>query len=433
MRPDDVERLRDDLLNYRIELEAPEVRAALLQTAWPRLLPTLELIPDRHRSGDVLELGSLPFFLTLCLRRWCKGRLTLANYFGQAGRRDARRLVHRRTGEELVLEFDLFNVESDDFPYPDGAFDVVVFCELIEHLAVNPVRALSEMHRVLRPGGILIVTTPNSLSLARLESFLIGGVRMVDRYSPSCGYGARHNREYHPGELRELLEGTGFAIEEMLVRDITPIPRLHRWHRRLWKGLLALYSRHPRAEHVFLRARRGEAFRWHFPPSLFDNTELFTLVRYPWVEMGRNDGIQCAGGWHPPESSGERGDCVRWIKGPVGQGFLKAPGSPRAFGLECFASPLASGAPLSVRLILWDRWLGRVDRSTVYLDKLLSVPRGQWQRIELPIDAERMPAGNEVEVRLELDPDQLTAAASAPLAERERGLAVRRFWLAGDY
>jgi SAM-dependent methyltransferase len=419
MRLNDVEQLRDEILAYRPEFETPGIREALVETAWPRVLGTLELIPDDVRGGDVLELGATPFFQTLCLRKVCSGRIAIANYFGTTERTGAQELVHRHTGERLRLEYDLFNIEADEFPYPADSFDVIVFSELVEHLAVNPVWALSEMHRVLRPNGVLIVTTPNALAHTRLESYLFGTDQMVDRYSPACGYGARHNREYHPQELRDLLEGTGFVIETMSVRDIMPIKRFHRWHRALWNVLLHLYSRHPREEHIFLRARRTDPFRWHFPPTLFDNVESFALVRYPWMEMGINDAIQCVDGWRPLEARPE-GGALRWTRGAAGQVFLKTPAQPRALSVECFAQIAAQAPALSVRVTVWDRWLGRVDPQCVYADTTIAIERGTWRRVEIPLQTANMHAGNEVEVRFE------PVAGSSALSERQRALALQR-------
>ena len=79
---------------------------------------------------------------------------------------------------------------------PTRAFDVVIFAEMIEHLAINPIWTLAEIHRVLKPDGHLIVTTPNALSIERVGSVLTGRRPFVDHYSPAFGYGARHNREY---------------------------------------------------------------------------------------------------------------------------------------------------------------------------------------------------------------------------------------------
>jgi SAM-dependent methyltransferase len=59
-------------------------------------------------------------------------------------------------------------------PYDDGCFDGVLHSEGIEHLD-NQVAVLQELARVLRPGGVLIVTTPNLLHLEGRLSFLLTG------------------------------------------------------------------------------------------------------------------------------------------------------------------------------------------------------------------------------------------------------------------
>ncbi len=47
---------------------------------------------------------------------------------------------------------------------PDDSIDLIIFSEIIEHLAFNPIRMWREIHRCLRPGGRIIVTTPNSVN-----------------------------------------------------------------------------------------------------------------------------------------------------------------------------------------------------------------------------------------------------------------------------
>lgn len=421
MRPENLAQLKDDLINFRNELEEPGVRAELIETGLPRILATLEMIPDAMRDKDMLELGASPYFLSLCLKRLCTGRLRHGNYFGPEAKHGTDRLVHQRSGETVAVEYEAFNIETDAFPYPDESFDVVVFSELIEHLGVNPVRALAEIHRVLRPDGIVVVTTPNAHSLERFATFLRGGSQMVDRYSPLFGYGARHNREYNPHELRELLEGVGFTIEATVTRDLAVVPRAERWQRALWRRLLGLYSPMPHDEHIFLRARRGARFRWTFPPNLFDNIQFYTLVKYPWMEMGINDSIQCAAGWYGLERDAN-GVELRWIQGEEGQGFLKTPERLGVFGAEVFAPAAPGAGPARLRVVVWDRWLGRVKAENVYVDAETTVERGAWQTIELPIGPHRPNPGDEVEVKIQ----------PSPPSERERGLAVHRFWFTRD-
>ena len=57
--------------------------------------------------------------------------------------------------------------DAQALAYRDATFDTVISCETIEHLP-QPCRALAELARVLRPGGRLLLTTPNYLGLLGL-------------------------------------------------------------------------------------------------------------------------------------------------------------------------------------------------------------------------------------------------------------------------
>jgi SAM-dependent methyltransferase len=63
---------------------------------------------------------------------------------------------------------------DEPLPFPDGAFDAVVSLEGIEHL-LSPARYLAELCRVLRPGGRLVVTTPNVNNVQSRWHYLVSG------------------------------------------------------------------------------------------------------------------------------------------------------------------------------------------------------------------------------------------------------------------
>jgi SAM-dependent methyltransferase len=411
----DAEMLRRQLDAYRSEWEEPGVRGPLVEGALPRIAATLRLLPDAGAEARLLELGSPPFFTSLCLERVWPGRITHTSYAHDAARRRTERVIPVAGGPDRVFELDCFNVETDEFPYPDETFDVVVFSELIEHLAVNPVWTLAEIHRVLRPGGHVIVTTPNAISLERLWTFLHGGSQTVDRYVPLLGYGARHNREWHPAELREVLESTGFDVEEMVVCDLRPRPPWSRLARAGLRLFLRPFSRQSRRSHIFLRARRRDVFRWRFPVRLFEHMALYRVVRHPWVEMGVNDTIQCGEGWVPRDDedtppAARTDETIRRVQMPAGEDgaavvWLRARAGARALALRLRAEDGPARLGLGLR-----------DAGATLLDTTVTVPAGDWTEVRVPLA--RPPAeGAELELRL-------TAAAASRLA-------FRRIWLEG--
>ena len=55
---------------------------------------------------------------------------------------------------------------DESYAFPQAAFDIVIAKHVVEHLA-DPEQAITEMSRVLKPGGLLILATPNLSSPMR--------------------------------------------------------------------------------------------------------------------------------------------------------------------------------------------------------------------------------------------------------------------------
>jgi ubiquinone/menaquinone biosynthesis C-methylase UbiE len=66
------------------------------------------------------------------------------------------------------------NLSIEDLPFADESFDLVTFTEVIEHLE-HYRGTLRDIHRVLKPGGTLVLTTPNILNLKSRIRFLTFG------------------------------------------------------------------------------------------------------------------------------------------------------------------------------------------------------------------------------------------------------------------
>jgi methionine biosynthesis protein MetW len=100
-------------------------------------------------------------------------------------------------------------------PFPNNSFDAVVSMEVVEHL-MFPLPTVIEMMRVLKPGGILLITTPNVVYWRRRADLLVG------RWNP-FGYPdavARpwadpHIRFFSVGALRRMLGEAGCVEVEV--------------------------------------------------------------------------------------------------------------------------------------------------------------------------------------------------------------------------
>ena len=52
-------------------------------------------------------------------------------------------------------------------------FDCIVFSEVLEHLYESPIKILEELYRVIKPGGILLLTTPNVMKIENKIKFFL--------------------------------------------------------------------------------------------------------------------------------------------------------------------------------------------------------------------------------------------------------------------
>jgi len=205
-------------LDYLKGWAAGAASAEYLGTHSTRLLKTLEITPPGGAGDAILEMGAY-LQITPALRTRLGYGEVRGCYYGKLGRRDHRE-VTSASGETFACEIDHFDAEKDIFPYGDGRFATVICGELIEHLFEDPMHLMSEMNRILRPGGHLVLTTPNIASLRGISGILQGyHPGFFPAYiRPAEGSGeveARHNREYAPREIHQLLEVSGFAVQRL--------------------------------------------------------------------------------------------------------------------------------------------------------------------------------------------------------------------------
>ena len=204
----------------------PGEMAGYIGEAALRFGATIELLRQHVGStakGRLLEIGSNPYFLTLLLKDSfpfldCMG----VNYFegrspGQSMQKQSVIDPRGRMSEAVFFHADVERHSLEAI----GAFDVCLFCEVLEHLPYDPSWALFNIVRTLRPGGLLLLTTPNPARIENLEKLIRHRATFSD---PISGYGihGRHNREYSASELIELCSLTGLSVIEAKTIEVVP-------------------------------------------------------------------------------------------------------------------------------------------------------------------------------------------------------------------
>ncbi len=117
---------------------------------------------------------------------------------------------------------------DEALPWPDGTFDAAISTEGIEHLE-NHFLFLREMCRILKPSGLLILTTPNITALRSRVRFFGSG--FFGRDALPLNETARHPL-HHVGlatfpELRYKLHNSGFRLVEVRHTHIRPVSYLY--------------------------------------------------------------------------------------------------------------------------------------------------------------------------------------------------------------
>ena len=204
---------------------------------------------DRNRpaaTGVVLDVGAhwLHQALLWALNGWSVCAIDLPVTFEVAMVRD------------LASRHSIRLLPNDDLERPsalaslaDDSVDVVLFTEIIEHITFNPVALWRAIHRVLRPGGTIVLTTPNYYALrgrayAPLRFFCGrgGGLTIASLIGqPTFGH---HWKEYSRKELADyfaLLSPDFRVTKSLRLRDY----HAHAFTSALGRTVMAIESALP--------------------------------------------------------------------------------------------------------------------------------------------------------------------------------------------
>ena len=252
-------------------------------------------MPQPHVAAAVLRAARrLPGYPRLRVLDLSAGRGEIAAALADDG--CAVRGTHFRADDYKLTETSSEPAAANEFPidenidlmgtltYGDASFDVVILCEVAEHLPTS-IPVIAEIGRVLAPGGFLILSTPN---LARLHSrwhFFWSGTHKLIRRRVGWDLAPDDLYAYHIGPvdfplLHTLLHQAGLRIERL---DLTRFKARHAW-------LLAAYPLVWLATRLETRKNRRSAgapygegeddlFRWMMRPAMLASEQLLVTAR----------------------------------------------------------------------------------------------------------------------------------------------------------
>jgi ubiquinone/menaquinone biosynthesis C-methylase UbiE len=172
--------------------------------------------------GEALDIGSGKGELIAAIRARFGLRTTACDYTN-ALRKDS------------TQRMDIVDLNAGKLPYLDGRFCLITCVETIEHL--EQTRSLfREIFRVLEPGGLAVITTPNTLNLRSRLRYLMTG--FFNLFGPlPIGDGRVCNPGGHINPISYFY--LGHALRETGFVDIQP--RVDHYHRRSWLPFVLLF------------------------------------------------------------------------------------------------------------------------------------------------------------------------------------------------
>lgn len=126
----------------------------------------------------------------------------------------------------VVGQTSLQTASAQELPFAAGSFNVVIIKHIVEHLP-DPAQAIQEIGRVVAPGGVLILATPNLGSLLKP----LKGKQWIGYQDPT------HISLKQPGEWLSLITSAGFKLKRVFADGFWDVPYVPLVPRQLQKLL----------------------------------------------------------------------------------------------------------------------------------------------------------------------------------------------------
>ena len=157
----------------------------------------IRLLCDEGVTGRVLDVGCGPGLNVASLRQVDRNWTTIGVDYSPMGVR----IAAREVGGIFL------NLDAHNLAFQDGTFSAAIMTHAIGHVA-DPARVLSEMNRVLAPGGSAVVTTPNARYVEVYRVFNERGLLPYKRDTTVMRY-------YDADSLSDALAAVGFTVKSL--------------------------------------------------------------------------------------------------------------------------------------------------------------------------------------------------------------------------
>jgi SAM-dependent methyltransferase len=232
-----IEEISDEVFDtYTEGMFRPDVRRVSL------LVSMAQALLGDSAAGEGLEVGCgygyllFPMAMFLPQVRWSgvdhPGRIYLS-------RPEYPKAFHR-----YRCQLASCNIIREPLPFRDSRFLILTFSEVLEHLPVERLNfVLSELARVLQPGGLLLMSSPHQASLENRLRLLKGKsiLDMPDELDSAKGIFG-HIRLYTPSEMEAGMSKLGFSLERSLTESNTAAYR-GSYEKPFRRRLYRLYER----------------------------------------------------------------------------------------------------------------------------------------------------------------------------------------------
>lgn len=172
-----------------------------------RYADMLKLVTRKIKKGKILDVGASPYHIMYSLQKLGFDTWGIDINFS----------ILKEFQRKFNLKVIRHDAEKGRLPFEDQEFNIVIFTEVFEHLGVDPLMALKEIRRILKPKGVLILSTPNLYALHKIIMFLFGrsfnnALEELNKVE-STGY-MGHIREYSNKEIKTILKNCGYKVKE---------------------------------------------------------------------------------------------------------------------------------------------------------------------------------------------------------------------------